>query len=40
MRPGVPLIQKHMEDRKITIKSREFVIQLLLTMLKIAKTIA
>ena len=39
-RPGVPLLQRRIEDGKITTEGREFVVQLLLTMLKTAKTIA
>lgn len=39
-KPDVPLMKGYIKDKEITIENSEFVIQLLLTMLKIAKTIA
>ena len=38
-RPGVPLIEGSIENEEITMEGREFVVQLLLTMLKTAKTV-
>ena len=38
-RPGVLLIQECMDDEEITTEGREFVVQLLLTILKTAKII-
>lgn len=38
-RPGVPLIEEYVENGEIIIESREFVLQLLLTIPKTAKTI-
>lgn len=36
---GILLIEKHIGDWKIIIKGKEFVVQLLSTLLKTAKTI-
>lgn len=35
-KPSVPLIQGHIEDEEITMEGREFVVQMLVTMLKTA----